>query len=53
MKARDIALALLVRLIWGGNQVMSRLVVANLGVPPIFYALVRRRAAVPRDAVRC
>lgn len=41
MTIRDLSLALLICLIWAVNQVMSRLVVANLGVPPIFYALMR------------
>jgi hypothetical protein len=41
MKTRDFGLVLLVCLIWAANQIMSRLVVTNLGVPPIFYSLVR------------
>jgi len=41
MKTRDIGLALLVCLIWAANQIISRLVVTNLGIPPIFYSLVR------------
>jgi len=41
MRPRDIALVLLVCLIWASNQVMSRLVVTDLSIPPIFYALVR------------
>ena len=41
MKTRDIGLVLLVCLIWAANQIMSRLVVTNLGIPPIFYSLVR------------
>jgi O-acetylserine/cysteine efflux transporter len=41
MTPRDVGLALLICLIWAGNQVMSRLVLADLGAPPIFYALAR------------
>jgi len=41
MAPRDLALTLVICLVWAGNQVMSRLVVADLGVPPFFYALVR------------
>ncbi len=41
MKPRDIALALLVCLVWASNQVMSKIIVGQFGVPPIFYALAR------------
>lgn len=41
MPLRDLIVTLLVCLVWAGNSVVSKLVVSNLGAPPIFYCLVR------------
>ncbi len=41
MTARTIALLVLVNLIWAANVVVSKLAVGDLGVPPLFYALLR------------
>ncbi|WP_120078286.1 DMT family transporter [Aurantiacibacter odishensis] len=41
MPFRDIALLVLLCLIWAGNVLVSRLVVTDLGVPPLWYAALR------------
>ena len=41
MAPRDFALFILVCFIWGLNTVFSKIMVADLGVPPLFYATVR------------
>ena len=41
MSARDFALLFFVCVIWAANNIVSKFVVAHLGVPPLFYAGVR------------
>jgi len=41
MALRDFALLVLVCLIWATNNIISKYVVADLAVPPLFYAAVR------------
>lgn len=41
MALRDFALIVLVCLIWASNNIISKFVVADLAVPPLFYAAVR------------
>ena len=41
MPFRDIALLVLLCLIWAGNVLVSRIVVTDLGVPPLWYAALR------------
>lgn len=41
MKPRDLALMVLVCLIWATNNVMSKLIVGTLHVPPLFFTSVR------------
>ena len=41
MSLRDFALMVLVCLIWGGSNVVSKFVVSHMGVPPLFFAAVR------------
>ena len=41
MALRDFALLVLVCLIWATNNIISKFVVADLAVPPLFYAAVR------------
>lgn len=41
MRARDFLLMVAVCLVWGLNTVVSKLVVANWDVPPLFYAAIR------------
>lgn len=41
MALRDFALLVLICLVWGFNNVISKIVVAEWGVPPLFYAAVR------------
>ena len=41
MNFRDFALLFAVCLVWGLNIVVTRWVVADAGVPPIFFAAVR------------
>lgn len=41
MRARDFALLMLVCVIWGLSNVISRLVVADWAVPPLFFAALR------------
>ncbi|MBU2136253.1 MAG: DMT family transporter [Alphaproteobacteria bacterium] len=41
MALRDFALIVLVCLIWASNNIISKYVVADLAVPPLFYAAVR------------
>lgn len=41
MSLRDFALIVLVCLIWASNNIISKYVVADLAVPPLFYAAVR------------
>ncbi|HMO41896.1 MAG TPA: DMT family transporter, partial [Phenylobacterium sp.] len=49
MALRDFALLVLVCLIWATNNVISKFVVADLAVPPLFYAAVHFAlvAAIP------
>jgi O-acetylserine/cysteine efflux transporter len=44
MSLRDFALFVLICAVWGLNMVVSNVVVAVLGVPPLFYAAVRSAA---------
>ena len=41
MTPRDFGLMTLVCLIWAANSIISKLVIANLGAPPMFYAALR------------
>jgi drug/metabolite transporter (DMT)-like permease len=41
MALRDFALFILVCFIWGLNTVFSKIMVSDLGVPPLFYATIR------------
>lgn len=41
MALRDFALLVLICLVWASNNVISKIVVAEWGVPPMFYAAVR------------
>ncbi|HYG25678.1 MAG TPA: DMT family transporter [Caulobacteraceae bacterium] len=41
MALRDFALLVLICLVWASNNIVSKIVVAHWGVPPIFYAAVR------------
>jgi O-acetylserine/cysteine efflux transporter len=41
MSLRDFALIFAVCLVWGGNSVISKIVISDLGAPPLFYAAVR------------
>lgn len=41
MSFRDFGLLALVCLLWASNNIVSKYVIATLGVPPLFYAAVR------------
>jgi len=41
MSIRDFSLFMLVCLIWAANTVVSKLIIAHYGVPPLFYGAVR------------
>src|SRR4051794_23564759 len=41
MSLKDLGLLVLVCAIWASNNIISKLVVAHWGVPPLFYAAVR------------
>ena len=41
MSLRDFGLLILICLVWALNTVMSKVVIAQMGVPPMSYALVR------------
>jgi drug/metabolite transporter (DMT)-like permease len=41
MSPRDFGLMTLVCLIWAANSIISKLVIANLSAPPMFYAALR------------
>lgn len=41
MTLRDFALLVFVCLVWATNNIVSKIVVAHWGVPPLFYATVR------------
>ncbi|PKB25754.1 putative membrane protein [Novosphingobium kunmingense] len=41
MRPRDFALMVLICLIWASNNVMSKLIVGTLHVPPLFFTAVR------------
>ena len=41
MSLRDFALLVLVCAVWASNNIVSKIVVAHWGVPPVFYACVR------------
>ena len=41
MALRDFALLVLICLVWASNNIISKIVVAQWGVPPVFYAAVR------------
>jgi O-acetylserine/cysteine efflux transporter len=41
MALRDFALLVLICLVWASNNIVSKIVVAHWGVPPLFYASVR------------
>ena len=41
MKLRDFLLLVLICLVWGYSNVLSKIVVGNWGVPPLFFAAVR------------
>ncbi len=41
MSLRDLGLITLVCLVWAANTVVSKLVIAGLGAPPLFYAAAR------------
>ncbi|MFM5917492.1 MAG: DMT family transporter [Novosphingobium sp.] len=41
MKLRDFLLLVLVCLLWAGNNILSKLVITHLHVPPLFFTAVR------------
>jgi len=41
MSLRDFGVLILICLVWAGNNIISKIVVAHWGVPPLFYAAVR------------
>ncbi|MCA0358199.1 MAG: DMT family transporter [Proteobacteria bacterium] len=41
MSLRDFGLLVLICLVWAGSNIISKLVVAHWGVPPLYYAAVR------------
>lgn len=41
MRPRDFVLLVLICVIWGFNNVLSRIIVADWAVPPLFYAALR------------
>lgn len=41
MSLRDFGVLVLICLVWAGNNIISKIVVAHWGVPPLFYASVR------------
>ena len=41
MALRDFALLVLICLVWASNNIVSKIVVAQWGIPPVFYAAVR------------
>ncbi len=41
MNLRDFGVLILICLVWAGNNIISKIVVAHWGVPPLFYASVR------------
>jgi O-acetylserine/cysteine efflux transporter len=41
MALRDFALLVLICLVWASNNIISKIVVAEWGVPPLFYAAIR------------
>ena len=41
MSLRDFGLLVLICLVWASNNIISKIVVAHWGVPPLFYAAVR------------
>jgi drug/metabolite transporter (DMT)-like permease len=41
VKARDFIILLFVCVVWASNNIVSKIVVAQWGVPPLFYAAVR------------
>ena len=41
MSLRDFGVLVLVCLVWACNNIISKIVVAHWGVPPLFYAAVR------------
>jgi drug/metabolite transporter (DMT)-like permease len=41
MALRDFALLVLICLVWASNNIISKIVVAHWGVPPLFYATIR------------
>ncbi|NVD45329.1 DMT family transporter [Qipengyuania atrilutea] len=41
MPVRDVALLVLLCVIWAGNVIVSRIVVTDMAIPPLFYAAMR------------
>ena len=41
MSLRDLGLLVLVCAVWASNNIISKIVVAHWGIPPIFYAAIR------------
>jgi O-acetylserine/cysteine efflux transporter len=41
MSFRDLGLLVLVCVIWASNNIVSKIVVAHWGIPPLFYATIR------------
>jgi len=41
MALRDFALLVLICLVWASNNIISKIVVAQWGIPPVFYATIR------------
>src|SRR6185437_1016549 len=41
MSLRDFGLLALVCLVWASNNIVSKYVVSQLGLPPLFYAAIR------------
>ncbi len=46
MPVRDVALLVLLCVIWAGNVIVSRIVVTDMAIPPLFYAAMRSLVVV-------
>lgn len=46
MPVRDVALLVLLCVIWAGNVIVSRIVVTDMAIPPLFYAAMRTLVVV-------
>ena len=41
MPTRDFALLAGICLVWAGNNIVSKIIIAHFGAPPLFYATAR------------